>query len=141
MSALQDVRLLRAAVMRAALADDRESAERLREEGARLVVVLSALLRQCRLGVESATRTAAHQLQPVLARLVEALGVLQLTPGEAGLELNGLLLRFRPDEQAAALQLSQELLRHQVAALLVHGPLDEAQVLLLGQALADPAGR
>lgn len=141
MSALQDVRVLREAVMRAALADDRESADRLREEGARLVVVLSALVRQCRLGVESGTRAAAGELLPVLSRLVEALGVLVLEPGEAGLEMNGLLLRFRSEEQAAAQQLTQELHRHQAAAILAHGPLTESQALLLGQALADPAGR
>lgn len=141
MSALQDVRVLRAAVMRAALADDRESADRLREEGARLAVVLNGLVRQCRLGLESAAHAAAGELLPVLSRLVEALGVLVLEPGEAGLEMNGLLLRFRTEEQAAAQQVTQELHRHQSAALLVHGPLTESQALLLGQALADPAGR
>lgn len=141
MSGLQDVRQLRAAVMRAALADDRESAERLREEGGRLAALLGALVRQCRLGAEEPMRAAAQQLVPVLARLVEPLGVLRLEPGEAGLEMNGLLLRFRPEEQAAAQQLAQELLRHQVTALQVHGALDEAAALVLAQALADPAGR
>lgn len=141
MSTLQDVRTLRAAVMRAALADDRESADRLREEGARLVAVLNGLVRQCRLGVETGMRAAAAELLPVLGRLVDALGVLQLEPAEAGLEMNGLLLRFRSEEQAAAQQLAQELLRHQASALQIHGPLTEAEALLLGQALADPAGR
>lgn len=140
MSALQDLRQLRAAVMRAALADDRDSAERLREEGARLAVVLDALVRQCRPGAEGPTRAATQELLPVLGRLVEALGLVQLEPGAAGLEMNGLLLRFRPEEQATAQQLSQELLRHQVAGLQIHAPLDEAQALLLGQALAGPAG-
>lgn len=141
MSSLPETRVLAAALHRAGLCDERDTASRAREEGRRLVVALTGLIRNSRLGGEAAVETSAAEVADVLGRLGDALGVVVLTLTERGIELNGLALRLKADDQPPAAQLVQEFVRHQLTTLTLHAPLDAAGARALARALAEPAGK
>jgi len=141
MSALPETRVLAAALQRAALCDERDTAARVREEGRRLVVALTGLIRGSRLGGDAAVENSAAEVAGILERLVDALGLVVLTLTERGIEVNGLALRLRTEDQPHAAQLVQELVRHQLSTLTLHAPLDAAGTRALARALAEPAGK
>ena len=133
-------RALESALRRAAPADDRELAGRVRGEGHRLVFLLSGLLRSTHLyAPESAALSApAAELAAILRGLLDLLGSVHVACVEDQVYVNDVRLRIRPNEQAVADHLVAELARHEAGGLSVHAPLDAEGVLLLAHAIASP---
>lgn len=141
MNVLPAADVVGAALWRAGLCDEREIAERVRDDGRRFVLLLVALVRNSRLGTEPAIAAAAGEVSSLLGRLIDTLGTLRLVLVERGIELNGLVLRFSPEDQLVANQLAQEFVRHQLATLTLHSVLDTSATRTLARALAEPAAR
>ncbi len=120
---------------------ERDLTGRIREEGHRLVFLLSGLVRASRLyGLDNDALVApAAELAEVLGGLVEQLGVVQIALVEDQVYVNDVRLRVRPLEQPVVEQLSAELGRHDVGGVSFHQQLEPAGLKRLARALSSPA--
>jgi hypothetical protein len=133
---------LEKALRRASLADDRELAGRVRDEGHRLIFLLNGIIRTSRLyqADNTALDAPAAELAGVLKGLLELLGAIHVVCVEDHVYVNDVRLRLRPQEQPVIEGFLGELSRHNVGGLSFHGPLSAAQVKDLARALAHAAG-
>ena len=134
-------RSLEKAVARASLADDRDLAGRIRDEGQRLVFLLNGLVRSSRLyqSDNAALDGLATETSQMLKRLVAMLGAVHLVTVEDQIFLNEVRVRMKKLEQELLDQLLLDLGRHEVGGLSFHGPLEPEDVKALGRALAATA--
>jgi len=134
-------RSLEKAVARASLADDRDLAGRIRDEGQRLVFLLNGIVRSSRLyqADNAAMDGLATETSQMLKRLVDMLGAVHVVSVENQIFVNEVRVRMKDREQELLDQLVLELGRHDVGGLSFHGPLEPEDVKSLGRALAAPA--
>jgi hypothetical protein len=134
-------RNLEKAVARASLADDRDLAGQIRDEGQRLVFLLNALVRSSRLyqAGSAAMDGLANETSQMLKRLLALLGAVHVVAVEDQLYVNEVRVRMKQLEQELLDQLVLELGRHEVGGLSFHGPLEPGDVKTMAQALAGPA--
>jgi HD domain len=133
---------LEKALQRASLADDRELAGRVRDEGHRLVFLLNGLIRTSRLyqADNAALEGPATEFAGVLGGLIGLLGAVNLFCVEDNVYVNDVRLRVRPTEQVVIDGIVAELSRHNTGGVSFHGPVAPAEVKLLARALSAPAG-
>ena len=133
-------RSLEKAVARASLADDRDLAGRIRDEGQRLVFLLNGLVRSSRLyqAGNAAIDGLAAETSQLLKGLVAMLGAVHIVIVEDQIYVNEVRVRMKQLEQELLDQLVLELGRHDVGGLSFHGPLEPDDVKALGRALAAP---
>jgi HD domain len=133
---------LEKALHRASLADDRELAGRVRDEGHRLVFLLNGIVRTSRLyqSDNAAFDGPAAEVAAVLKGLVELLGAVHVVCVEEHIYVNDVRLRVRAPEQPVIDSFVAELERHNVGGLSFHAALSPQAVKSLGRALAGPAG-
>jgi len=134
-------RSLERAVARASLADDRDLALRVRDEGQRLIFLLNGLVRTSRLYQtdNTAVDALATETSQMLGRLIEMLGAVHLAAVEDQIFLNEVRVRMKKLEQELLDQLLLELARHDVGGLSFHTRLDAHDVKTLARALAAAA--
>lgn len=139
-SAMQ--RSLERAVARASLADDRDLAGRIRDEGQRFVFLLNGLARSSRLyrADNAAMDALATEAAQMLKRLLDLLGAVHLVTVEDQLYVNEVRVRMKKLEQQLLDQLVAELGRHEIGGLSFHAPLAPEDLKKLARALADAAG-
>jgi len=133
---------LQKALLRAGLADDRELAGRVREEGRRLVFLLNGLIRSSRMYTSdnAALEGPATELAEVLAGLCGVLGAVHLVLVEDQAYVNDVRLRVSPQEQAVVAGLISELDRHDVGGISFHGPLTPPAAKALARAISEAPG-
>jgi HD-GYP domain-containing protein (c-di-GMP phosphodiesterase class II) len=133
---------LQKALLRAGLADDRELAGRVRDDGRRLVFLLNGLVRSSRMykSENAALEGPAVELAETLDALCERLGAVHLVVVEDQAYLNDVRLRVSPQEQTVVNGLISELDRHDVGGVSFHGPLTPAGAKALARAIAEPPG-
>jgi hypothetical protein len=121
--------------------DDRELATVVREEGHRLVFLLSGLVRASRLyDLENAALTGpSRELAEVLDGLVDRLGVVHVVLVEGQAYVNDVRVRVRALEQDVVDQLAGELGRHEVGGLSFHQRLEAGALKQLAQAVSRAA--
>ena len=134
-------RSLEKAVARASLADDRDLAGRIRDEGQRLVFLVNGLVRSSRLyqGGNSAVDALATETSEMLKRLLGMLGAVHLVAVEDQFHVNEVRVRMKKLEQELVDQLVIELGRHEIGGLSFYSPLDPEDVKTLARALGAPA--
>ncbi len=133
---------LEKALQRASLADDRELAGRVRDEGHRLVFLLNGLVRTSRLYQldNAALEGPSAEFASVLRGLIGLLGAVTIFCVEDNVYVNDVRLRVRPTEQVVIDGIVAELDRHNVGGVAFHGPIGAPEVKLLARALSQPAG-
>ena len=133
---------LEKALRRASIADDRELAGRVRDDGHRLVFLLNGLIRTSRLyhSDNAAFDAPAAECASVLGGLLELLGAVHIVCVEDNVYVNDVRLRVRPTEQVVVDAFVAELNRHNVGGISIHGVLAAPQVQALARALSQPAG-
>jgi HD-GYP domain-containing protein (c-di-GMP phosphodiesterase class II) len=138
-SAMQ--RNLEKAVARASLADDRDLAGRIRDEGQRLIFLLNGLVRSSRLyqAGSPAMDALATETAELLKRLLGMLGTVHVVAVEDQIHVNEVRVRMKKLEQELLEQLVSELGRHDIGGFSFYGPLDPQEVKTLVGALAAPA--
>jgi hypothetical protein len=131
-------RNLEQAVARASLADDRDLAGRVRDEGQRLIFLLNGLVRTSRLYQtdNTAVDALAIETSQMLKRLLDMLGAVHLAAVEDQIFLNEVRVRMKKLEQELLEQLLAEFARHDIGGFSFHTPLDAADVKTLARALA-----
>jgi HD-GYP domain-containing protein (c-di-GMP phosphodiesterase class II) len=134
-------RSLEKAVARASLADDRDLAGRLRDEGQRLVFLLNGLVRSSRLYQtgNAAIDGLATETSQMLKRLLALLGAVHIVMVEDQIYVNEVRIRMKDREQELLDQLVLELARHEVGGLSFHRPLEPEDIKTIGRALAATA--
>ena len=134
-------RSLEKAVARASLADDRDLAGRLRDEGQRLVFLFNGLVRSSRLyqADNAAIEGLAAETSQMLKRLLALLGAVHVVTVEDQIYVNEVRVRMKEREQEQLDQLMLELARHEVGGLSFHRPLEPEDIKTLGRALAASA--
>ena len=134
-------RSLEKAVARASLADDRDLAGRIRDEGQRLVFLLNGLVRSSRLyqADNAAMDGLATETSQMLKRLLALLGAVHVVTVEDQIYVNEVRVRMKEREQELLDQLVLELGRHEVGGLSFHSPLEPEDIKSLGRALAATA--
>jgi hypothetical protein len=134
-------RSLEKAVARASLADDRDLAGRIRDEGQRLVFLLNGLVRSSRLyqADNAAMDGLAGETSQMLKRLLGLLGAVHVVMVEDQLYVNEVRVRMKEREQELLEQLVLELSRHEVGGLSFHSPVEPEDIKSLGRALAATA--
>ena len=134
-------RSLEKAVARASLADDRDLAGRLRDEGQRLVFLLNGLVRSSRLYQtgNAAIDGLATETSQMLKRLLALLGAVHIVMVEDQIYVNEVRIRMKDREQELLDQLVLELARHEVGGLSFHSPLEPEDIKTIGRALAATA--
>jgi hypothetical protein len=132
---------LEKALHRASLADDRELAGHVREEGRRFVFLLNGIIRTSRLYQSDNTTfdAPASETAATLATLVQRLGAVHVVCVEEHIYVNDIRLRARPADQPVIDAFVSELDRHAVGGLSFHGTLSPAAVKALARALSQPA--
>ncbi|PYQ15259.1 MAG: hypothetical protein DMF80_10070 [Acidobacteria bacterium] len=135
-------RSLQRAVARASLADDRDLAGRIRDDGQRLVFLLNGLVRSSRLyqAGNAAVDALAAEAAQMLGRLVGLLGAAHVVAVEDQIYVNEIRVRMKKLEQELLDQLVAELGRHEAGGLSFHAPLEPEDLKALARALAGPAG-
>jgi len=135
-SAMQ--RSLEKAVARASLADDRDLAGRIRDEGQRLMFLLNGLVRSSRLyqADNAAMDGLATETSQLLKRLIGMLGAVHVVSVENQIFVNEVRVRMKEREQELLDQLVMELGRHEVGGISFYGPLEPEDVKTVGRALA-----
>ncbi len=133
---------LEKALHRAGLADDRELAGRVRDEGHRLVFLVNGIVRTSRLyqSDNAAFDGPAGEVATVLKGLIDLLGAVHIVCVEEHIYVNDVRLRVRPPEQPVIDSFVAELDRHNVGGLSFHAALSAEAVKALARALAAPAG-
>ena len=123
------------------LADDRELAAIVRDEGHRLVFLLSGLVRATRVYDldNDALAGPTRELTEVLSGLVDRLGVVHGVLVEGQAYVNDVRLRVRSLEQMVVEQFAAELDRHEVGGLSFHHRLEAPALKQLARAIARPA--
>jgi len=131
-------RSLEKAVARASLADDRDVAGRIRDEGQRLVFLLNGLVRSSRLyqADNAAMDGIATETSQMLKRLVALLGAVHVVSVENQIFVNEVRVRMKDREQELLDQLVLELGRHDVGGISFYGPLEPEDIKTIGRALA-----
>jgi len=131
-------RSLEKAVARASLADDRDLAGRIRDEGQRLVFLLNGLVRSSRLyqADNAAMDGLATETSQMLKRLVALLGAVHVVSVENQIFVNEVRVRMKDREQELLDQLVLELGRHDVGGISFYAPLEPEDVKTIGRALA-----
>ena len=134
-------RSLEKAVARASLADDRDLAGRLRDEGQRLVFLLNGLVRSSRLyqADNAAIEALATETSQMLKRLLALLGAVHVVTVEDQIYVNEVRVRMNELEQELLDQLLLELARHEVGGVSFHAPLEPEDIKTMGRALAAAA--
>jgi hypothetical protein len=124
------------------MADDREVAGRVREEGRRFVFLLNGIVRTSRLyqSDNAAFDSPAAEVAAVLEGLVDLLGAVHVVCVEEHVYVNDLRLRPRPSDEPVIDNFRAELERHEIGGLTFHGPLTREAVKALARALSGPAG-
>ncbi len=122
--------------------DDRQLAARIRDEGRRLVFLLSGLVRASRLyaAENDALAAPSQELAEVLSGLLDRLGVVHVVLVADQAYVNDVRLRVRPSEQQVIEQLSAEWARHELGGVSFHGHLDARGLRRLARAVATAAG-
>lgn len=124
---------------RARAGEDRELAQRVRENGEALAQMLAGLLKMTR--VHAADNRAfdapVAECARALAALVDLVGVVHLAAVDAQAFVNE--MRLRAEGRPGIQELGAELRKHNVGGLLFHGPLEPGQVRALVAAFARPA--
>lgn len=123
------------------VADDRELATLVREEGHRLVFLLGGLVRATRLyDLDNDALTGpTRELAEVLDGLVDRLGVVHVVLVEGQAYVNDVRVRVRALEQDVLEQLAGELGRHEVGGLSFHQRLEAGALKQLARAIAGAA--
>ena len=131
---------LEKALHRAKLADDRELAGHVREEGRRFVFLLNGLIRSSRLyQSENTTFDApAAETAATLAALVQRLGAVHVVCVEEHIYMNDIRLRAGSADQPVIDAFVSELDRHAVGGLSFHDALSPDAVKALARALSQP---
>lgn len=132
---------LEKALARAHLADDRELAGRVREEGRRLVFLLNGLIRMTRMydPENAAFDSPSRDLVGALKGLLELLGAVHVICVEDQIYVNDIRLRLGVSEQTVVDGFIGELERHRVGGISFHGELDADQAKFLAHVLARPS--
>jgi hypothetical protein len=132
---------LEEALRGAGRADERELAARVRDEGRRLVFLLSGLVRSACLYTldNDALAGPSAELEEVLGGLVEQFGMVCLVLVEDQAYLNDIRLRVRATEQPVVDQLSTSLARHETSGLTVRHRLSAGALRRLARAISGPA--
>ncbi len=135
------VRGLERALARAALADDRELAAKVREEGRRFVFLLNGVMRISRLydPENTAFDTPCQETAVVLQKLLELLGTIHIICVEDQIYLNDIRLRIGPTEQAMAEGFIMELARHKIGGISIHGEINAEEIKSLGMTMSRPS--
>jgi HD domain len=135
-------RSLEKAVARASLADDRDLAGRIRDEGQRLVFLFNGLVRSSRLyqAGNAAVDGLAAETSEMLRRLLGMLGAVHVVVVEDQIHLNEVRVRMKKLEQELLDQLVRELVRHEVGGISFYGPLGPEDVKTLARELGTPPG-
>jgi HD-GYP domain-containing protein (c-di-GMP phosphodiesterase class II) len=130
---------LQVALRRANLADDRELAGRVRDDGRRFVFLLNGLLQTSRLyrADNNVFEKPAGETSHLLEDLLALLGAVHLVCVEDQIYVNDVRLRLSQAEQEVVDHLIEELARHDVGGISFHAPLDLSQIKLLVRAVAD----
>lgn len=136
------VRGLERALALAAMADDRELAGKVREEGRRLVFLLNGLVRVSRLydPENAAFEVPSRDLAAALRGLLDLLGALYVVCVEDQIYVNDIRLRIGAAEQLVADVFIEELRRHGVGGISFTTELTPAEVKFLAMSLAQPTG-
>ncbi|HEY7515185.1 MAG TPA: HD domain-containing protein, partial [Vicinamibacteria bacterium] len=131
---------LASALQRASLADDRELAGRVREEGHRFVFLLNGVVRTSRLydAGNAALSGPAAEAAAALRGLVELLGAVHVVCVEEHVYVNDVRLRVRPSEQPVIDAFVAELARHNVGGISFHASQPPEGLRALAVALASP---
>jgi hypothetical protein len=129
---------LERAVTRASLADDRDLAGRLRDEGQRLIFLLNGLVRTCRLyqSDNTAMDGLAAETSQMLKRLLDMLGAVHVVVVEDQVYINDVRVRMKKIEQEMLEQLAAEMARHDIGGFSLHVALDPQHVKTLARALS-----
>lgn len=132
---------LQKALARAAQADDRELAGRVREDGYRFCLLLNGLIRTSRLyGPDNAAfEGPSIEVGRTLRGLLDLLGVVHVVCVEDQVHVNDVRLRVRPLEQEVVVHLITELARHDVGGVSFYAPLEPRAVRLLAREVSAPA--
>ncbi len=135
----QAQRSLARALGRARAGEDRELAQRVRENGEALAQMLAGLLKMTR--VHAADNRAfdapVAECARALAALVDLVGAVHLVAVDAQAFVNE--MRLRAEGRPGIQELGAELRKHNVGGLVFHGALAPAQVRALVAAFARPA--
>ncbi|MCC7537910.1 MAG: hypothetical protein IT379_16920, partial [Deltaproteobacteria bacterium] len=117
---------------RARVGEDRQLATEVREKGEQLAMTLHGLLRMSRIHAadNKAFDRPIEELQVVLKRLVELLGVVHLATVEDQVYVNDIRIRVTSRAQPGD-DLGAELRRHNVGGLTFHAPLSEQEMRAL----------
>lgn len=132
---------LEQALERAAQADDRELAGRVREDGRRLMFMFNGLVRMSQIhdvGNE-AFEKPARECASIVDGLIELLGAVHLVFVEDQVYVNDIRLRIRNPEQQAIEVLIGDLSRHDIGGISIHQHLGPDAIKALAIAVAGDA--
>ncbi len=131
---------LRGALQRASRAADAEVANRIREEGRRLVFLLTGLVKATRVynPDNAALGGPSKELATIIDGLVHLLGSVQFVLVDDQIYMNDVRIRIRPAEQPVIEAFTAELAKHKVGGLFLHSKLDSVQVRAVAALLASP---
>jgi hypothetical protein len=126
------------ALGKARAGEDRELAQRVRENGEAMAQMLVGLLKMTRVHAPDnrAFEAPVAEFARALAALVELVGVVHLAAVDTQAFVNE--MRLRVEGRPGLQDLGQELRKHNVGGLTFHAPLDERQARLLVTAFAAP---
>ena len=132
---------LKGALQRASRAGDAEAASRIREDGRRLMFLLTGLVRATRVysGDNAALTGPSTELSTVIDGLLRILGSIQFVLVDGQAYMNDIRIRIRPAEQPVVDGFIAELARHKVGGVSFHSALDPQQVRVLATVLGATA--
>lgn len=134
------VRNLEKVLWRAALTADRELANKVREEGRRLVFILNGLLRTSRLYDQenAAFEVPCRDFSNLLRELIQLLGAIHIICVEDQIYVNDIRLRISSGEQVVVDSFIEEIGKHAVGGISFHGELDPGEIKTLAMAMGQP---
>lgn len=131
---------LKGAIQRASRAGDTEVANRIREDGRRMLFLLTGLVKATRVysPENAALEAPSRELVTIIGALVHLLGAVQFVLVDDQIYMNDIRIRIRPAEQPVVDSFTGELAKHHVGGLSVHAALDALQVRALATLIAAP---
>jgi hypothetical protein len=133
---------LKGAIQRASRAGDSDIANRIREEGRRLVFLLTGLIKATRVysPENAALDGPSKELVNVISGLIRSLGAIQFTLVDDQIYMNDIRIRIRPAEQPVVDAFAGELSKHHVGGFSIHQTLDAPQVRAMAVTIASHPG-